>query len=95
MGQTIQWLKEKGQTRIYKTVHRKLKLKQQEANWKPRMSSGAPKGLAVPAPYVSPAMLLLNDTNISWHGDCIRHQYTYINTNNVNKTWTSNKTKGN
>jgi hypothetical protein len=25
-GQTIQWLKEKGQTMIYKTLHRKLKI---------------------------------------------------------------------
>ena len=95
MGQTIQWPKEKGQTRIYKTLHRKLKIEQQEANWKPRMSSGVPKGLAVPAPYVTPAMLLLNDTNIIWHGNRIRHQYTYINTNNINKTWTSNTAKGN
>jgi len=29
-GSTIQWTNEKGQTIVYKTVHRKLKIKQHE-----------------------------------------------------------------
>ena len=31
---------------------------------KPRVNSGAPEGLAVSAPLVTPVVLLLNDTNI-------------------------------
>ena len=31
-GQVIQWPKEKGQTTIYKTLHRKLKIEQQESH---------------------------------------------------------------
>jgi hypothetical protein len=31
-GQAIHWPKEKGQTTIYKTLHRKLKIEQQESH---------------------------------------------------------------
>jgi hypothetical protein len=31
---------------------------------KPAVNSGAPEGLAIPAPLVTPVVLLLNDTNI-------------------------------
>jgi hypothetical protein len=31
-GQTTQWPKEKGQTTIYKTLHRKLNFKQHESH---------------------------------------------------------------
>ena len=65
------------------------------ATWtplKPGMNSGAPEGLAVPVPEVTPVVLLLNDTNIIWYGNRVGHQYTSINTNNINKTWTSSKT---
>jgi hypothetical protein len=55
--QTIQWQKEKRQTMIYKTLHRKLKIEQRESHEEPRMISGAPEGLEVPAPHVAPFML--------------------------------------
>jgi len=34
-GRTIQWPKDKGQTTIYKTLHRKLKIEQHEPHLKP------------------------------------------------------------
>jgi len=34
----------KGQTMIYKTLHRKLKIEQREPHLKPRVNSGAPGG---------------------------------------------------
>ena len=43
-GQTIQWPQEKGQTIIYKALHRKLKIKQHEHHWIPRVNSGALEG---------------------------------------------------
>ncbi len=52
------------QTMIYKTVHRKLKIEQHESHLKPRGNAGAPEGLAVPVPHVTPVVLLLNDTII-------------------------------
>jgi len=39
-GQTTQWPTEKVQTTIYKTIHRKLKMEQHEAQLKPGMNSG-------------------------------------------------------
>ena len=48
-----QWQKEKGQTTIHKTLHRKLKIEQHEPHLKPRVDTGAPEGLAVPAPHVN------------------------------------------
>jgi len=36
------------------------------------MNSGAPEGLAVPAPHVTPAVLLLNCTYIIWYGNRVR-----------------------
>ena len=43
-GQTIQWLKEKGQTIFYKALDRKKKTEEHEPPEKPRMTSGAPEG---------------------------------------------------
>jgi len=37
------------------------------------------EGLAVPAPHVTPAVLLSNDTNIIWYGNLVWHQYTRSN----------------
>ena len=48
----------KGQTTIYKTLHRKLNIEQQIPT-KPGVNSDAPEGLAVPAPHVAPVVLLL------------------------------------
>ena len=54
-------IKDKGQTTIYKTIHRKLKNEQH----KPRgVNTGATEELTVPVPYMMPVVLLLNDTNI-------------------------------
>jgi len=51
---------------IYKAPppHRKLKIGQPVPHYKPGLKAGAPEGLAVPAPYVTPVVFLLNDTNI-------------------------------
>ena len=38
--------------------------------------SGAPEGLAVPAPHATPFVLPLNDTNIVRNEKCAGHQYT-------------------
>jgi hypothetical protein len=39
------------------------------------VNSGAPEGLAVPAPHVPPVVLLLSDTNIIWNENRVGHQY--------------------
>ena len=51
------------------------------------MNSGAPEELAVPAPLVTPVVLLLNDTKIIWQS---RWTPIYVNKTpkNINKTWT-------
>jgi hypothetical protein len=54
----------KEQTMIYNILHRKLKIKQHKPDYKPGLNSDAPERLAVPAPQVTPVMLLLNDMNI-------------------------------
>jgi len=53
-----------GITTIYKTLHIKLKIVQNECYYNPGVISGAPERLAVPAPRVTPVALVLNDTNI-------------------------------
>jgi hypothetical protein len=55
---------ENGQTMIYKTLHRKLIIKQHEPYKKPVLNSRAMEGEAIPAPPLTPIVLLLNDTNI-------------------------------
>ena len=52
----------KGQTTIYKTLHRNLHIEQHEPHLKQRLNSCALEGLVVPVPYVTPVVLLLNDT---------------------------------
>ena len=49
----------KEQIRIYKTLHRKLKIEQHESTY-PEVR----EGLTALAPHVVPAVLLLNGTNI-------------------------------
>jgi len=39
------------------------------------LNSGALEGLSVPAPHVTPVLLLLNDTNIIWYGNHVGCQY--------------------
>ena len=50
---------------ICKTLHRKLKTEQHLPHQKPEVNSGAPEGLAVPAPHVTWISLLLNNMNIT------------------------------
>ena len=40
------------------------------------VNPGAPERLAVPAPHVTPVMLLLSDTNIIWYEYRVRQQHT-------------------
>ena len=49
----------KGQTTIYETLHRKLKIEQHKPHEKPRLNPGAPEGLADPAPLGAPVVLVL------------------------------------
>jgi hypothetical protein len=44
----------KEQARIYKTLHRKLKIEQHESHYKPRVNSGALEELGVSIPLVAP-----------------------------------------
>ena len=52
-----------GQTLIYQALHKKLKIEQQEISIKNGVNSGAPEGLAVTVPHVTPVMFLLNNSN--------------------------------
>ena len=52
--QTIQWPKEKEQTTIYKTIHRKLKI---ETTLKTGVHSGPLEGKPGPVPHVALVML--------------------------------------
>jgi hypothetical protein len=54
----------------------KLMIKQHERYKKPGVNSDAPEWLAVPAPHVTPVVLLLNDTNIIRYENSVGHQYT-------------------
>ena len=45
----------------------KLKIVQHERHYKPGVNSNSPEDLAVSAPHMTPAVLLLNDTNIIWY----------------------------
>ena len=65
----------KGQSTIYKILHIKLKIGQNELHWKPGVNTGTAEGLAVPAIHMTPVVLLWNDTNIIWQGNRIGHQY--------------------
>jgi hypothetical protein len=50
-----------GQTIIYKKLHIQLKIDQNKPHLKLGMKSSAPEGLGIPAPLVTPVMLLLSD----------------------------------
>ena len=52
----------KGQTTIYNTLHRKLKLEQREPHLKPGVNSMCSGGMAVAAPRVAPVVLFLLQT---------------------------------
>ena len=55
--------KKKGQTTIYKTLHRKLMITQHEPHSRHGVNSDASEALVLPVPLVTPIVLLLNDTN--------------------------------
>jgi hypothetical protein len=57
--QTKERAKGKGQTTIYKTVHRKLNIEQCEPHYNPGIISGAPKLEAVPALLVAHILLIV------------------------------------
>ena len=48
----------KGQTMIYKTLHKILKMEQNKPHLKQGVNSGAQDGSAVPASLVAPIMVL-------------------------------------
>ena len=52
----------KEETTIYKTLHRILGFEQNEFHNKPVINTGAPEGWVVPAPIVTPVMLLQSQT---------------------------------
>jgi len=52
---------------LQNTTH-KTKDRATRSPLKPGVDTGAPEGLAVPVPLVTPIMLLLNDTNIIGYG---------------------------
>ena len=54
----------RGKITIYSTIHRKLKIEPNDPHYKPRVNSCIPEELTVPAPHVTPVVLLVNDTNI-------------------------------
>ena len=59
-------------------------------------NSGAPEGLTVPAPNVTPVVLLLNDTHIIYDMEIVfeygtKNVNTYDNMNNTNPTKTRTK----
>ena len=64
---------------IYKTLQRKQKNEQYELHYKPGLNSGAPEGLAVPVPHVTPVVVLLNGTNI--HHLTSKLCWTQVNVN--------------
>ena len=49
---------------IYKTLHRKPKIKQHEQHYKPGLNAGAPEEWAVAAPHVAPVVLLVLKTMV-------------------------------
>ena len=69
--QTIQWPKEKGQTPIYKTLHRKLKTDQHEPHKQPGVNSGAPDGWAVKFIKYQNIILLYISIDIDTLSNCL------------------------
>jgi hypothetical protein len=58
--QNVQYLKRtlKGQTMIYKTLHRKPKIEQHIPHQEPMVNTGAPEEETVPAPHVTPIVYM-------------------------------------
>jgi hypothetical protein len=75
---------------IYKTPHN-TKDWATRTPQKTEVNSGVPERQPAPVPLVAPVVLMLNDTKIIWYGNRVGHQFTIINTNNINKAWTPTK----
>jgi hypothetical protein len=84
-GHTIKWPTEKGTNNDLQNITQKTK------NRATRTLLLDLEGLAVPAPHVRSVVLLVNDKDIIWYENRVGHQYTLINTNSINKTWTLSK----
>jgi len=73
---------------------------QKTKDWVPWISpnigvnSCAPEGLTVSDPLLTPVVLLLHSTNTIWYGNPVGRHYALINTNDIIKTWTPDKTNG-
>jgi hypothetical protein len=67
----------KWETMVYKTLNRKLKIVKREPYNKSRVSSGTQKWITVPAPHVTPVVLLFNDTHLIWYENCDSRQYMW------------------
>ena len=63
-GQKKKNKRSKGQTMIYRTLHRKLKIEQNEPHREQRVNSGAPERQAVSSPLVTPQSHRLKLYNI-------------------------------
>ena len=62
--QKIQWPKKNNKRTNNDPQRIKLKIEQHEPRQKHAVHSCAPEGLAVPAPHVTPVVVLLDDTNM-------------------------------
>ena len=67
-GQIVQWIIEKGQRRIYKTLHRKIKIEQHEPNYKSEVNSGG--GSVIQSIYVTHDRDVRNITNVEGYANC-------------------------
>ena len=71
--QTLHSPKSKG-TKVQTTIYKTQRTTQKTKDWAKQTplklwtNSGAPLELAVPAPLITPVVLLLNETNVTWHG---------------------------
>ena len=79
----------KGQTMIYKTLHKKLKIEQHEAT-KTGVNSGAPEGWSVPAPnvannteycenFMESQCIFISALDKLMYGFAARHIFRYVN----------------
>jgi hypothetical protein len=68
----MQWRKEKEQKDEHWVIKHQTEIKDQTT--RNPLITGRLR-IAVPAPLVTPVVLLLNDTNIFWYGNRVEHLY--------------------
>ena len=78
----IQWTK--GQTIVYKTLHRKPKIEQHIPHQEPMVNTGAPEEETVPAPYVTPTVYMkslahLAKSNVSFCHHLLSVYFSHFN----------------